>query len=357
MTLQLFKQSFFIHKLRWARYPASLVLLFTFCVSASASTFDNYLGRVGQAVIALDALYQSDETEEEEQQNNRIEQTLAAVRSSLPETETVEWANEEFVVQNKWLHEALDDYQQKSGHEAAAILQSVTERLKALEQRLSETKAARESSGISGDAASSKLKEILQRPEFSTTQKAGNALEQLLRDILRWLSKLIPKRRELSQGSANLATLVAQIVVIAVALAVIVYVVWKVLTRFLRGRTKRKRFKAEPRIVLGEKLAPDQSAGDILAEAEALAKQGDIRAAIRKAYIALIVELGERKVISLAQYKTNRDYLRSVRKIEPLYGTMKTLTDSFERHWYGFVGATQNDWTAFRDAYKRALAR
>jgi len=109
--------------------------------------------------------------------------------------------------------------------------------------------------------------------------------------------------------------------------------------------------------VLGEKLAPDQSAVDILAEAEALARQGDMRTAIRKAYIALLVELGERKVLSLARHKTNRDYLRAVRKREPLYSSMKDLTDSFERHWYGFVTATENDWAAFRAMYQRTLVR
>ena len=92
-----------------------------------------------------------------------------------------------------------------------------------------------------------------------------------------------------------------------------------------------------------------------MSEAEALARRGELRAAIRKAYIALLVELGERKIISLAQYKTNRDYLRAVREVEPLYGNVKQLTDSFERHWYGLAQAKETDWLAFRSAYKQAL--
>ena len=106
---------------------------------------------------------------------------------------------------------------------------------------------------------------------------------------------------------------------------------------------------------MGEKLEPDQSAVDLLAEAEALAQRGELRAAIRKAYIALLVELGERKIISLAQHKTNRDYLGAVRDRESLYTYVKQLTDSFERHWYGFANATDADWHAFRDGYKQAL--
>jgi hypothetical protein len=106
---------------------------------------------------------------------------------------------------------------------------------------------------------------------------------------------------------------------------------------------------------LGERLEPDATATDLLSEAEALARQGDLRAAIRKAYIALLVELGDRKLISLAHHKTNRDYLNSVRSIPDLHSQMRGLTDSFERHWYGFASATANDWQDFRAGYLAAL--
>ena len=106
---------------------------------------------------------------------------------------------------------------------------------------------------------------------------------------------------------------------------------------------------------MGERLEPDATATDLLSEAEALARQGDLRAAIRKAYIALLVELGDRKLISLAHHKTNRDYLNSLRSLPQLHSRMRGLTDSFERHWYGFVAATPNDWQDFRAGYLAAL--
>ena len=65
-------------------------------------------------------------------------------------------------------------------------------------------------------------------------------------------------------------------------------------------------------------------------EAETLARQGEIRAAIRKAYIALLVELGDRKIISLAQHKTNRDYLRAVINNPSLYGNMDSYSNAGE---------------------------
>ena len=111
--------------------------------------------------------------------------------------------------------------------------------------------------------------------------------------------------------------------------------------RFKRPGKLKVRKKREPRIVLGERLEPEETATDLLSEAEALARRGELRAAIRKAYIALLVELGDRKLISLAQHKTNRDYLNSLRNVPPLHSRMRGLTESFERHWYGFAEASK----------------
>ncbi len=342
---------------RWNRALAALGLLVAFATPTIGGTFDDYRKRVRQAVSALDTLSQSDETETPAEWDSRISGTITSVRFLLPETESVEWREEKFVVQNRWVHEMLDEYRGKHGNEAALALRSLTERLQALDQRLTESEAAMAGNALSGPQAAAKLKEILSRQEFAKEKQAASAFERLGREFLRWLSKLFPQRQQLSPGSANVATFVAQILVFLAALAVIIYVFWKFAPRLFRRSGRTKKVKTGARIVLGEKLAPDQSAVDILAEAEALARQGDMRTAIRKAYIALLVELGERKVLSLAQHKTNRDYLRAVRKREPLYSSMKDLTDSFERHWYGFVTATENDWAAFRAMYQRTLVR
>ena len=108
-------------------------------------------------------------------------------------------------------------------------------------------------------------------------------------------------------------------------------------------------------LLLGERLEPDQTASDLLEQAEALARAGDLRGAIRKAYIALLCELGDRKVISLAQHKTNRDYLTSVRNRRSIYDPLRKLTNSFELHWYGFVPPAAGDWEEFLLACRQAL--
>ena len=197
----------------------------------------------------------------------------------------------------------------------------------------------------------------MRRPEYARKVKQESAAARLVERLREWIRNLLPRPKPISPGGAEIFSKIAQVVVILLAVTVIAFVLKLFLPRLLSGRTRKKKTKDKARIVLGELLEPDQSARDLLSEAEALARRGDLRAAIRKAYIALLVEMGDRKIISLAQYKTNRDYLRAVREIEPLYVNVKQLTDSFERHWYGLASATENDWLTFRSGYERALLR
>jgi hypothetical protein len=228
--------------------------------------------------------------------------------------------------------------------------------LKAIEERVAEFERARTVKGLSKDEASQKLAHILARSEYASKAQEGSALLRLLNRFIRWLVELFPKPTPLTASQGSPFTKIAQIVVLALAGAVLLYVLIKI-SRHLAGRSRKTRVKKrkEPRIVLGERLEPEASATDLLAEAEALARKGEIRAAIRKTYIALLVELGDRKVISLAQHKTNRDYLRAVSGSPALYANMVGLTNSFERHWYGFAQTSATDWQNFRASYVAAL--
>ena len=337
---------------------AGLVLIFLAQV-VFATPVKDYHKRIRQAVTALESLAQSDETENASAFENRRIETLRSVRTLLPETEMVEWNGASFKVDDSWLHQELDKYGTAPDAERANLLKRVAERLQAIDERLAEIE--KPSSGAMSNKVEEerRLSEILQRPEYARKINEQSALARLINRFFRWfqdwLRDLLPKAAPMSSGSASIISKAAQVFVILLALGVLAFVLKLFLPRMLRARKTKKKVKDKARIVLGERLEPDQSALDLLSEAEALARRGELRAAIRKAYIALLVELGERKIISLAQYKTNRDYLRAVREVEPLYGNVKQLTDSFERHWYGLAQAKETDWLAFRSAYKQAL--
>jgi hypothetical protein len=323
--------------------------------SVSAVSISDYHHRIRQAVTALDSLAQSDENESVDTYSLRDVQTVAGVRVLLPLTETVEWNGTGFGVDNSWLHEELDKYAANRTAGRYDLLKGITERVKAIDERITEIEQGTSGAALDKAAESRKLAEILQRPEYARKIARQNAFSRLIDRFVRWLRSWMPQPAPVSSGSVSVISKTAQIFVIALALAVLVFVLKLFLPRMLRSRKPKKKSKAKARIVLGERLEPEQSARDLLSEAEGLARRGELRAAIRKAYIALLVELGEQKIISLAQHKTNQDYLRAVRQVEPLYGNVKQLTDSFERHWYGLAQATESDWLAFRSAYKQTL--
>ena len=340
---------------RALRFMFAGTVLLLLAQAVSAIPVSNYHRRIRQAVTALDSLAQSDETESTAAYETRDVQTVASVRTLLPQTESVDWNGTTFSVDNSWLHRELDKYAADRTAGRYDLLRRTTERLKAVDERISETENPASATIGNKTDERRKLAEILQRPEYARKVNQESALSRLVDRFSKWLRSLLPRPQPVSTGSATVISKTAQIFVIALALGVLAFVLKLFLPRMLRTRRPKKKAKAKARIVLGERLEPDQSAFDLLSEAEALARRGELRAAIRKAYIALLVELGERKIISLAQYKTNRDYLRAMRQVEPLYGNVKHLTDSFERHWYGLAQATENDWLAFRSAYRQAL--
>ncbi|HSV32700.1 MAG TPA: DUF4129 domain-containing protein, partial [Pyrinomonadaceae bacterium] len=263
-------------------------------------------------------------------------------------------------VDNAWLHGELNDYEkmnhadQRSGETIARII----DRLRALNERLSEIENGTPTGRANKDDNKARLAEILRRPEYQQKAEEGSAFERLWLRFVRWLAsllrKIFPQMKPIQPGSARAISSIAQVLVVAMALAVIAYVAWKLLPRYLSSRSKKKAVKREARIVLGERLEPDQTSADLFAQAESLARNGDLRAAIRKAYIALLCELGERNLISLAQHRTNRDYLQAVRETR-VYPFMRPLTVSFENHWYGFVPAGDNEWNDFRQGYQNAM--
>jgi hypothetical protein len=333
---------------------SALLLLLTLCfTAASAKSLAEYHLQLRESITALDTMSQHDESESESDRAARVAQTLSAVRVALPEIDHVQLGEVTVAVNNNWLHRELDSYE-KTQTDRAGTLARLLERLRALEQRVAEVDQIGRTPSDKA-AAGQRLAAILSRPEYTRSVQSESALARLWNRLMKWLQQFIPKPKPLAPGNAGWISQLAQFLVVLLALAVLAYVIKTFAPRIFRNRPAKKKSKAKPRIVLGETLAPDESAGDLLASAEALARRGELRAAIRKAYIALLVELGDRKILSLAQYKTNRDYLGAVREVEPLHTNVKQLTDSFERHWYGFASASDADWANFRARYKQAL--
>src|SRR5689334_11331146 len=330
-----------------------VLFVFLFPLTVVAMPISQYQQNLKQAIAALETLNQS-VISEDINSDNQLTDSIKIVRTILPKHDVVEFEGETCEVDNSWLHKDLDELEQTA--QPSEKLGQIIWSLRALEERVEERQNKGAGTAENKDWAKTRLESILARPEYATNQQGPNALMRLLQDFARWLAKWLPKRRSVNPGRIDLITLIAQIIVISLAILLLLYVLKTVIVWYSgRSRKPRARKTREARIVLGERLEPEATATDLLSEAEALARQGDLRAAIRKAYIALLAELGDRKLISLAHHKTNRDYLNSLRSVPQLHSRMRGLTESFERHWYGYDSATPNDWQDFRAGYFAAL--
>jgi hypothetical protein len=334
----------------------ALVVMILAVTSAYAMPLKEYRERTDRAVRGLELA-----AELGSQRNikdwDRTTAIVDGVINTFPRGETVEWDGRRISVNTEWLAEDLKRFQATpfGDPKRKEILQHAIDRLRALDARLEEVDLRTGPVAAPAKAEDkSRLQQISDRAVFKPKPPQENIFVRTWKRFWEWVWSLFRSGGSLEAGSMSWASFMALILIYGLALGLLGYAVSKLIPYFQRGRGKRQR--PDARIVLGERLAPDQTASDLLAEAEALARGGELRAAIRKAYIALLCELGDRKILTLAQNKTNRDYLRAVRDKRPLLAEMQRLTSSFEDHWYGSRQTSTDDWTAFRAGYEKVLS-
>jgi hypothetical protein len=345
------------------RFAVFLAAFFLFsAISIRAIPLRQYRENVSRAVVLLVSMQspEADLTATELVENERA--VLAEVRRLVPKTQKVEFKDSAIETDNRWLEQDLQTLEKLTaeGENRFEFLRQTTEKLGAIRDRLNEFDDA-ETNAAGKNENKQKLDEILSRPEFKKPEeKEKSILEQWSERLEKWLQSLF-QRSETNVEPAdapNLSALgsVLSYLVIGLALLVIVFVVYRFLLPLTGRETRLKITKnKEPRIVLGERIGANESAEDLLVQAENLAREGDVRAAIRKGYIALLCDLGDRKILGLAGHKTNRDYLRDLQKRPQTFENVRAVTGSFERHWYGRVPADEQDWQAFRGNYEEAV--
>lgn len=341
-----------------AKTLAAFCLVLLSCAAfvrqADAASLEDYRARAQKATEALEELHEAFDEADDTGSPEFLAleaKTIADVRAALPATEKIEGAGAAFDVDNRWLHNELDLYARiatDQRDERDDVLYRLALRLRALSAQLAEAANAG-TAARDKEAEKGRLQAILRRPEYNRQAAEDTAFERFKKQVREWINNLMPKSRPLNQGTASTFSFVARIFVFALTVAVIIFVVWKYGARLLPRNRAKKKGLADARIVLGERLAPGQTPAGLISEAEALARAGDLRGAIRKAYIAVLFELGERRILRLAAHKTNRDYLSAIRRERAaLYDDMQPLTHNYERHWYGFAPATDTDWHDFR---------
>jgi hypothetical protein len=157
---------------------------------AAAATLAEYRERVRSSLVALDALaalceelkngerYEVWSKSSEEEKDRALtlpdmeKKTLATVRQALPAADKVEWNGASVVVNNAWLHTALDEYAKQSATQSdngkrAMMARAIADRLRALDARLAEAAGARGTASRVKDAVKGSLATSLRGKEFA----------------------------------------------------------------------------------------------------------------------------------------------------------------------------------------------
>jgi hypothetical protein len=153
-------------------------------------------------------------------------------------------------------------------------------------------------------------------------------------------------------------------IVILLLIALAGLLVW-LLFRIWQRRQPVEEMEAKPLApapdVADENVGADQLPEDGWARlARELIERGELRLAIRAFYLAALAHLADRHLISLARFKSNRDYERELQRrshalagLADLFGGSVT---AFERVWYGRHGATAELVEEFRSNVEKMKA-
>ncbi len=179
--------------------------------------------------------------------------------------------------------------------------------------------------------------------------KAGALLRKWVRAVSewldKWLRKLFPRPHSRSDSGTSgyswiellQILLYGLVAVVLAALVVLLYRVW-------RDRQAPAFVASEPipsvPDISDENVGADQLPGDSWTKlARELLERGELRLALRAFYFASLAHLASRNLISIARFKSNRDYERELRRrghsFPDLLSVFGDNLGSFERIWYG----------------------
>jgi len=336
----------------------TVLLLVTFAAGKTI-TLDEFSAKIDGSINTIDsAMLEIGKLDQGKGDLDQYRTEIEKLRLLWPSDIQVNDSPTTISVDSSWVIVHLDRLDSEDNTDRSAILLSeLRERLNAMKASIDERKQAL-ATDPTKDSDKQKLDEILKREEFQKPKAEEGLIARLIRQFFEWLNQRSPEDENqptANAGSPILSTLL-WVLVICAAVALLVFLLNRFAPSLFEWFAAEKSSKLKDRVVLGELISDDVEAAEIFAEAEELARRGELRQAVRKGYIAVLCELADRRLIGLARHKTNRDYLRDVDKREALRRDLSQLTDRFERHWYGDQLVAQDEWSEFRDLYRQTVA-
>lgn len=203
---------------------------------------------------------------------------------------------------------------------------------------------------------------------FDTLDNWGKTIGRWLEKIMDWLDALLPERKSgTPQPRGNFGWMTGVQALLYVLLAAITCFLAVLLWRAWR----RRRRNQEIEITLEEvSKTPDITEEHVdarelpedgwLAMAKDLMAQGQFRLALRALYLASLACLAEQNLISIARFKSDRDYARELqRRAHSVPSLLSAFGENmlvFERTWYGEHEVNQSSIEHFTTNYQAIKA-
>jgi hypothetical protein len=184
---------------------------------------------------------------------------------------------------------------------------------------------------------------------FKSMEDGIKAMGRWIGDAIEWIFQQFRPKTGPNLGSFNLAAsmrslLFVVIVVLAALLLWLLFRVWS--RRDPKVEVEADAISAVPDLTdesVGAEQLPEDSWMKL---ARDLLGRGELRLALRALYLASLAHLAKENVITLAKFKSNRDYEREVRRrghtLAELPGLFAQNVSDFERVWYGLHQVTQD---------------
>ena len=180
-------------------------------------------------------------------------------------------------------------------------------------------------------------------------ERVGKTLRQWLRAMSDWLAdwikKLSHRQSRGERGAPGYTWMLWLQILLYAVIAAAVAALGILIYRLLRGRRRKAAALASEPIQPAPDLADDNVGPEQLPEdgwtrlARDLLERGEFRLALRAFYLASLAHLAGRNLISLAKFKSNRDYERELRRRGHSFPQLLALfgenVSVFDRIWYG----------------------
>lgn len=203
-------------------------------------------------------------------------------------------------------------------------------------------------------------------------ESIGNTLTSWAKSVAHWIGSIInwivkhllPKAAPVREGAAGqfnwsgALRLVAYALILVAAVALVMLLVrayrlgWR-RTEAIRAEVISARPDLNDESVTAAQLPEDEW----LKLARELLNKGELRLALRAFYLATLAHLAGREIVSIARFKSNRDYVfevnRRARGSAELQAAFSANVSAFDRAWYGLYDVTGEVLAQFQSNFER----